>query len=176
MAGINRFVNMVDSEQETAEMIAVSNGHHACARLVREWQPVAPVESLLARLRLGGAGGADGAEQARPERMTLTQLDDAIEKISAIEQEIEATNDTLEIEHAKEHENLQREHQILMENHERKLNSVLDSHATESNFCQTYRAEKQCRKQLLEDELKRRVNNPAPAPTTARRAPAPAPA
>ena len=123
-------VTMLDKDGETAEMIASNRGNQDCVRIIKEFLDKPKIKefidkeetkALMERLGLGDVG----VEPVMLEGMTLTQIGDAIEKITAIEPTMEKGKNTLEVEHQQELQKLEVERQTL----QRKLNSVLDKHA-----------------------------------------------
>ena len=94
------------------------------------------------------------------EGMTLTQIGDAIEKITAIEPTMEIGKNTLEVEHQQELQKLEVERQTL----QRKLNGVLDKHAEENNLYDNYCTEKKSQKEILQAELRQRLQAAQPNP------------
>ena len=82
-------VTMLDKEGSTAEMIANTYGHQDCVRMIKEFidkeETKEDNQRLKKRLRLGDVG----VEPVMLEGRTLTQIGDAIEKITAMEQTME---------------------------------------------------------------------------------------
>ena len=87
------------------------------------------------------------------EGMTLTEIGDATEKITAIETKMEEGKNTLEVEHQKE-----------LDDHQRKMNSILAKHAKENNLYDNYCTEKKSQKQILQAELQQRLQAAQPNP------------
>ena len=113
-----------------------------------------PVMMMIER-RLGlGDVGVAGVEPAMLEGMTLIQIGDAIENITAIEQTMEEGKNTMEGEHKQELDKLELERQTLIGNHQRKLNTVLNKHMEENNPYENYCKEKKSQKQILEAPAK----------------------
>jgi len=134
-------VTMLDKEGKTAEMIASSKGYQDCVRIIKEF--LDKEKSLIERLT---KGNVFCVEPVRLEGLTLVQIGDAIEKITAIEQTLDEGKNTLEVEHQKEIDELQAKH------------------AEEKTLFENFCTEKKNQKQILQAELQQRLQAAQPAP------------
>jgi len=149
-----QIVTLRDKKGKTAEMIASSRDNQDCVRIIKEFLDNEAMKALMERLRLGDIGGL---EPVMLEGMTLTQIGDAIEKITVDEQTMKAGKNTLEVEHKNELDKLQTDYQ-------RKFNSVLDKHAKENNLYKNYCTVQKSQKQRLQAELQQRLHAAQPNP------------
>merc|ERR1719318_1461369 len=101
-------------------------------------------------LDMSDSNGVTDVEPAMLENMTLEQIRDAIERLTAIEPTMEEGKNNLKVEHKEEFDKLQAEHQ-------RKMKSVLDRHVEENNEYGNYCTEKKKQKQVLQAELRQRL-------------------
>ena len=85
------------------------------------------------------------------ESMTLTQIGDAIEKINVLETNLEEGKSNLEVEHQKE-----------LDDQQVKLNSILGRHLAENSLYENYCTDKKSQKQILQTELKQRLEAAQP--------------
>jgi hypothetical protein len=162
-------VTLVDKKGKTAEMRASTRGNHDCVRMIKEFldkeknkeNTEQDVPRMMERLRLGDVGVAD-VNSVRLERMTMAELGDGIEKMTALEPVMEAAKNTFESEHKQEVDKLEAEYQALIENHKIKMNNVLDRQDQEKNSCKKYCLENKNKKQALQAELQQRLDHSPP--------------
>jgi hypothetical protein len=125
-------------------MLAKKRGNPVCVRIIKEFLDKPSFVQP-------GDVGLEDVEQATLERLTLTQIADAIERISAVEATKEEVKKSLEVKHKQEIEKLEREYRI-------KLNESLDKHEKENiKSCEGW-VNIENHKKVLEAELQKRAN------------------
>ena len=131
----SKIVTMVDREGLTAEMLANEMDRHDCVRMVREF------------LDKPDSAGVTDVEPATLENMKLEQNGDAIERLTAIDQQWKKGRTTWKLNIRRNLKNL-------------KLStkeSVLDRHVEENNKYENYCTKKKKQKQVLQAELEQRL-------------------